>query len=151
MNTVSIAGLKQTEKVTTDAHQVSHWAVLSSCAALTTQTSRGRRESLRIWFSPLAVKCEAGMLNITEGQLLAQHQSETCCARDCSHAFWSFLCYLHHFTVQEMEISQEQCNHTLKARAGGWSNKEKFKLQEYVKTIPTIFEKIWQNLIHISY
>ncbi len=93
---VTNLSLKGTEKLTRDAHQVSQGAFLLLCSALITQTPRGFCRSLLhiISFSTLPGKCPALTLVITVGQLLAQHQTANCCARDCSHASWSFVCTL---------------------------------------------------------
>lgn len=53
--------------------------------------------------------------------------------------------YLHCFTVKEMGISQEHCNRILKARVGGWFNKEKFMRTRActicTRTIPTVSDR----------
>lgn len=92
---------------------------ISCCSHCAAQSPGGCRESLLhiISCSPLAVRCAVGTLHITKSQSLAQHQTEKCFARDSCLPVIPL--YLHRFKAEEMGISQEQCNPTMKARAGG--------------------------------
>lgn len=96
-----------------------------------TQPSRGCGESLLYTTPPptptpsIAVKCLALMLDITVGRLLARHQTEECCARDLSYAFWSFLSVSTPLCFPGRGNRPRTILWHPKAGVGGWANTKK--------------------------
>lgn len=113
---VSFDKVFSTERLTTDAHQVSQRAFPLSCAVLTTHThsSLQRMQGISAPHHPhhhscppisLAVKCLALMLDITVRRFLARHQTARGILVPPSGHFSQ---YQHRFAFQDVGISQEQ-------------------------------------------